>query len=248
MKKHNTVNSPKTAKDQFWIFGTHAVNEALANNARIKHLLLVTKNADRLLKIPQNLPRETVPKEKLDSILGKDAVHQGVALLVSPLENRDISYVFDKNTVIILDQVTDPHNIGAILRSAAAFDVDAVIMPEDNSCKETGTLAKTSCGAAEKIPIIRVPNLARAMDQLKQNGFWCVGFDGESKRELKDFQFSGKNAVIMGAEGQGMRRLTKENCDIILKISMSDAMESLNVSNAAAIVLYEAYKARLCKK
>ena len=245
MKKHNTVNSQKTTKNQFWIFGTHAVNEALANSARIKHSLMITKNADHSLAIPKNLPRETVTKEKLDALLGKDAVHQGVALLVSPLDDLDISYVFDKNTVIILDQVTDPHNIGAILRSAAAFAADAVIMPEDNSCKENGTLAKTSCGALEKVPLIRVPNLARALEQLKQNGFWCIGFDGESQNELKDFRFSGKNAVIMGAEGQGMRRLTKEKCDVILRISMSNAMESLNVSNAAAIVLYEAYKAKL---
>ncbi len=248
MKKHNHVILQRKSKNQFWIFGVHAVNEALSNNSRVKHSLLITKNADRSLTIPKNLPYEIVTKEKLDSLLGKDVVHQGVALLVSPLENNDISYAFDKNTVIILDQVTDPHNIGAILRSAVAFDIDAVIMPEDNSGKESATLAKTSCGAMEKMPVIRVPNLVRAIEQLKQNGFWCVGFDGESKNELKDFNFSGKNALVLGAEGQGMRRLTKENCDIILRISMSDAMESLNVSNAAAIVLYEAYKAKLSNR
>ncbi|OPZ79147.1 MAG: 23S rRNA (guanosine-2'-O-)-methyltransferase RlmB [Alphaproteobacteria bacterium ADurb.Bin438] len=244
MKKPNFNNN----KNQFWLFGNHAVCEALNNDNRIKHQLLVTKNTELNIKLPKTLRKEIVMKEKLDSLLGRDTIHQGIALLVSPLDSLDIEYAYDKKTVLILDQVTDPHNVGAILRSAVAFDIDAVILTDDNSAKESGVLAKSACGALERMPIIRVVNLKRAIEQLKSNDFWCIGFDGDGKRELKDFNFGNKTAIIMGAEGPGMRRLTKEACDEILRISMSPNMESLNVSNATAIALYESYTARISNK
>jgi 23S rRNA (guanosine2251-2'-O)-methyltransferase len=145
----------------------------------------------------------------------------------------------DGGVVLLLDQVTDPHNIGAILRSAAAFGALAVIVPEAGAPDETGVLAKSASGALEVVPLVRVTNLARAMDQLKELGFWCIGMDGHATNSIGDQKLPSRAAFVMGSEGDGMRRLTAENCDFVTKLPMSPAIESLNVSNAAAITLYE---------
>ena len=139
----------------------------------------------------------------------------------------------------MLDQVTDPHNIGAILRSAAAFEAAAVILPDANAPEESGTLAKSACGGLEIVPLIRVPNLVRAIETLKKVGFWVIGLDGSAKKTMAQDKLPAKTVFILGSEGDGLRRLTAENCDYMLKLPISDKMESLNVSNAAAIALYE---------
>ena len=141
-----------------------------------------------------------------------------------------------------MDQVTDPHNIGAILRSAAAFDAMAVVIPDAGAPEESAVLAKSACGALEIVPLIRVTNLARSMQQLKDAGFWCLGLDGYAKEYISDKKLPARTAFILGSEGDGMRRLTAENCDYTIKLPMSDKMESLNVSNAAAVALYEFYR------
>jgi 23S rRNA (guanosine2251-2'-O)-methyltransferase len=172
-------------------------------------------------------------------------VHQGIAAQLDALEEPDIEDIvrategLESARVVVLDQVTDPHNVGAIIRSAAAFGTAAVVMPERNSPPSTGTLAKAASGAIEHVPLVRVVNLARALDRLKQAGFWCVGLDAGATTALHAADLSGKVAVVLGAEGEGLRRLTREHCDLMVRIPISRGMESLNVSNAAAIALYE---------
>ena len=172
-------------------------------------------------------------------------VHQGVCARCSCLPNiflEDVLNRLDEQEpacFVILDQVSDPHNIGAITRSAAAFGVSGVILPENNSPSETGVLAKSASGALDLLPFIRVSNLVRALQILKEHHFWCIGLDGYATETLNTVKLPKRCAFIMGAEGDGMRRLTKENCDLLIKIPINTAIESLNVSNAAAVTFYE---------
>lgn len=240
-------NDRKTAKNQtngIWLYGYHAVTAALQNPQRKTYRLLLSKETASELPqklIPSGLNYETAGKAEFEQLLPKGAVHQGIAALVSalpPLYEEDIP---EKGTsvVVILDQVTDPHNVGAVMRSAAAFDADAVIVTERNAPEATGALAKSACGALELVPLITVSNLARTMQTLKERGYWCVGMDGAAKQTLRDAALPRKIALIMGSEGYGLRRLTAENCDFMVKLPISERMESLNVSNAAAIALYD---------
>jgi 23S rRNA (guanosine2251-2'-O)-methyltransferase len=237
-----------------WLYGIHAVLAALANPDRRAYRVIVSGEAEstlapRIATISQgrsDLPRtEILPRETLERLLPRGAVHQGVAAQLDALEESDIEDVIratealDSARVVVLDQVTDPHNVGAIIRSAAAFGTAAVIMPERNSPPSTGTLAKAASGAIERVPLVRVVNLSRALDRLKQAGFWCVGFDAGATTALHAADLSGKVAVVLGAEGEGLRRLTREHCDLMVRIPIGRSVESLNVSNAAAIALYE---------
>lgn len=223
-----------------WLYGKHACFAALANTNRKCKRLLVSKNmAEQLPHLPKNIQPKICDNKAIESNLPKDAVHQGIAMEVEPLKNIEIKNLLLQGNIIILDQVTDPHNVGAILRSAAAFNAEAVIIPKDNAVNESGTLAKSASGALEIIPIVRVTNLVRAMEILKENNYWCLGMDGSAKNNLAEINKSGKNALVMGAEGAGLRRLTAEKCDMLVKLPISDKVESLNVSNAAAIALYE---------
>ncbi len=206
--------------------------------------LYVTKETVAEMNLPKNVGVRIVDRKFLDSLVGQNAVHQGIVAKCEPLSPVDfkafVQSVKDKEKalVIILDQVTDPHNIGAIMRSAVAFNASAVIMPEVGAPSESGTLAKSASGATELIPLIRVSNLAHAMDALKKAEFWCVGLDGYAKDCITDHKLPRKCALVLGSE-DGMRRLTMENCDMVVKLPMNAAIESLNVSNAAAIAMYE---------
>jgi 23S rRNA (guanosine2251-2'-O)-methyltransferase len=180
-----------------------------------------------------------VSNAELSKILPAQALHQGIALSVEPLAEAEWEEILDAKRLLILDQISDPHNVGAILRSAAAFAIDALITTERNSASEGSIMAKAACGALDIVSIATVTNLAHTLDELKDNGFWCVGLDGEAKDSLHNFDPPEKIALVLGAEGKGLRRLTKERCDILLSIPMPGNMESLNVSNAAAITLYQ---------
>ena len=252
-KKHHkhSSGSEKSHGGSGWIYGQHAVASALKNPDRNCRRLIIT-DTDVLSQSMSNdcadkkIRPEIVDKKVMDSILGHGAVHQGIALLADALPEIFIEDILrqakNKSSahVLILDQVTDPHNIGAILRSAAAFGSMAVIVQDKNSPQMTGVLAKTASGAADIVPLVRVTNIARAMEQLKEAEFWCLGLDASGEKTLANCGLtSGKVALVLGAEGDGMRRLVAENCDLVVRLPIRNVIDSLNVSNAAAIALYE---------
>lgn len=237
----------------FWLYGIHAVLAALANPRRKIRRLDVTAEAARThaeaiaaARAARPLPdAEVVDKQDIERQLPPGAVHQGIAALVEPLPHMGIEDVArqgaarDRAVVVVLDQVTDPHNVGAILRSAAAFGALAVVVPDRHSPEETGALAKAASGALERMPVVRVTNVVRALGELKEAGFWTAGLAGESPFTMASQKLSGRIALVMGAEGEGLRRLTREHCDYLVRLPMTGEVESLNVSNACAVALYE---------
>jgi 23S rRNA (guanosine2251-2'-O)-methyltransferase len=239
---------------QVWIYGRHPVLAALANPERRAFRLLLTpeaaeRSAAELAALPQPPPQpEVVARERIAERLPAGAVHQGFLAAVSPLPDAAIEDIIaaaaQQGLVLALDQVTDPHNVGAILRSAEAFGAAGVIVTERHAPEETGTLAKAASGALERVPMARVVNLARALDQLKQAGFWILGLSERAERTLADANMDGGLVLALGAEGEGLRRLTLERCDLLVRLPMKGAMPSLNVSNAAAISLYELSRRR----
>jgi 23S rRNA (guanosine2251-2'-O)-methyltransferase len=222
---------------------------AIDNPARrIRRLLQASPDAEKAAQGggDRPLPRwETVDRGILDRVAGREAVHQGIAAQVDPLPETEIEDIAalaadrPEAKIVILDQVTDPHNVGAILRSAAAFGALAVVLTERNAAPESGVLAKAASGALEIVPLVRVTNLARAMEQLKAAGFWCAGLAAEGERTLAEARLSGRVALCLGAEGPGLRRLTRQHCDLLVRLPTRGPIGHLNVSNAAAVALYE---------
>lgn len=185
-----------------------------------------------------------VKPEEIERVVGRDGVHQGVAALVAPLEEWSVrNYIDDfgkkdRSVIVAFDQVSDPHNIGAVIRSAAAFGADAVLLTERGSPQQTAVLAKSSAGAIEVVKIIRETNLTQAIMKLKEKGYFCAGLAGEGGTDLREFKAPEKLVLVLGSEGEGLRRLTAEQCDWIIRIPIAEKMESLNVSNAAAVALF----------
>jgi len=242
-----------------WLYGVHPVSEALANKQRQIHRLATTPEMqDQIAGALRQAGRdhaytivlETFDRVSLERLLPTGAVHQGVAVLVEPLEPPDLIEICDRaesagaSLLLILDQVTDPHNVGAILRSAAAFGAQAVIVTERNAASESAVLAKSASGALEHVPLVPVTNLARAMAQLKEAGFWCIGLAAEASETLAEIDLSGRIAIVLGAEGAGLRRLTRDNCDKLARLPTQGPVGQLNVSNAAAIAIYEVARRR----
>jgi 23S rRNA (guanosine2251-2'-O)-methyltransferase len=227
-----------------WLYGVHPVAAALANPNRRLRRLLLTEEAEATLagivKPPFSIAPERTDRARLDQMLGHDTVHQGAALLADPLPQPTLTQVLERpGPVLILDQVTDPRNIGAILRSAAAFGVAGVITQDRNAPEETGALAKAASGALETVPVIRAVNLARTLVALKAANLWVVGLAADMPA-LRGTAFAQRRvALVLGAEGAGMRRLTRETCDELAGLAMPGSMESLNVSAAATVALYE---------
>lgn len=240
------------AAETVWLFGLHAVRDALANPRREKLRLVLTKNAaDRLgaEALEGGLAPEIVDPRKFDSHVPIDpgSVHQGAALEVRPLRWGSVAEVCiggdGAPLVVLLDRVTDPHNVGAILRSAEVFGARAVIAPLRHSAPETGALAKTASGALERQPYLRVGNLAEAMEELKSMGFTLIGLDGEATHTLAGAVTEAGTrpiGLVLGAEGPGLRDKTRDTCDTLARIPFAGAFGSLNVSNAAAVSLYAA--------
>jgi 23S rRNA (guanosine2251-2'-O)-methyltransferase len=223
------------------LYGWHPVTLALANPNRTIRKLWLTENAARRLaeeNIATRVTPELVRPDEIDRRLGPDAVHQGLLAEVEPLEGLGIEDLPQDGMVLVLDQITDPHNVGAILRSAAAFKVNAIITTNRHSPEATGVLAKSASGALELVPIIAVPNLARALNQLNDNGFMTVGLDSEGAENISAVPLSAPLALVLGAEGQGLRRLTRETCRVVARLDMPGEIKSLNVSNAAVLALY----------
>ncbi|EHL96986.1 RNA methyltransferase, TrmH family, group 3 [Acetobacteraceae bacterium AT-5844] len=229
-----------------WLYGLHAVAAALANPKRRARRLLLTADAEEALLArlprPWRLQAERVEKNRFQTFLTEDAVHQGAALLADPLPPADLEEAITASNgpVLLLDQVTDPRNVGAILRSAAAFGAAAVVMQDRNAPPETGALARTASGALEIVPVVREVNLSRTIQTLQKAGFWVMGLDGAAKRELAEAKPTDRRAaLVLGAEDTGLRRLQRETCDELVRLPMMPEVESLNVSAAATVALYE---------
>jgi 23S rRNA (guanosine2251-2'-O)-methyltransferase len=229
----------------YWLYGIHAVRAALANGERdIRRFAATAPALEKLGGQAQKrgLKPEILSPAELARLLPEGAVHQGAAVEVLPLDGITLEDYLarggPKRPLLLLDQVTDPHNVGAILRSGAAFEAGAVIAPRDHAPQETAALAKASSGGIEIVPLIYVTNLSQCMETLKKNGYWCAGLDGEAKQSIHEAKLGPATALVLGAEGAGLRRLTAERCDLLVRLPISSQMESLNVSNAAAIALY----------
>jgi 23S rRNA (guanosine2251-2'-O)-methyltransferase len=224
------------------LYGLHTVKAALANPARRIRRLMLTENAARRLTdddvtLP---PHEIVRPDVIAARLEPDAVHQGLLAEADPLPAPEIEELAPEGLVLVLDQVTDPHNVGAILRSAAAFAVRALVTTARHSPEATGVLAKSASGALELVPILTIQNLARGLEALKVGGFLAVGLDSSGEIDLAAAPLRAPLALVLGAEGKGLRQKTRETCDLVARLDLPGAIKSLNVSNAAALGLYVA--------
>jgi len=239
--------SPDSPRGTVWLYGLHAVAAALVNPARRLRRLLLTEEAEAALagrvKQPWPLAQERVERGRLEHLLGRDTVHQGAALLADLLTTPALAHVLERpGPVIVLDQVSDPRNVGAILRSVQAFGGAVVIVQERNAPEETGALAKAASGALEKVPLLRAVNLARTLVALKAAGLWVVGLDSGGAPLSGPALAQRRIVLVLGSEGEGLRRLTRETCDEVAGIAMPGSgggLDSLNVSAAAAVALYE---------
>ena len=259
-RKHDKKSTPpeqlqprsfSAPSDGLWLFGRHAVLAALENPSRIiKKLIISRRNHNQyreaLTEIHLNIRElnpEIVPVEQFEKIFAEGSVHQGIALLTTPLPTPYLDECCaitpdEKNLLLVLDQVTDPHNVGAIIRSAAAFGAKAIITTDRHAPLESGALAKSASGALETMPWVRVTNLSRAMDKLAEMGYWRIGLDGHAEQDIRNADYGRNIALIMGAEGKGIRKGTADHCDALVKLPIKRTVESLNVSNAAAVALY----------
>jgi 23S rRNA (guanosine2251-2'-O)-methyltransferase len=238
-KPRHATRRPDT--DRILLFGVHAVEAALANPKRTVVRLLATENAAHRLApllAKRGLTPEDASPRDLDRLLGPDAVHQGVALEAEPLPPTGLDEVSLEGILLVLDQVTDPQNVGAALRSAAAFGAAGLVLTERHSPPLQGVLAKAASGALDVVPVILVKNLAQALAELGELGFMRVGLAEEATEALEAAPLARPLALVLGAEGKGLRQLTKEHCDRLCRISTQSAFASLNVSNAAAIALH----------
>ncbi len=232
-----------TSKPRF--YGRHAVLAALDNPERTVRKIWGTREALNAIDLPQGLTVIYSEVADLGRMVPNDAPHQGMVIEVEPLEDIWLGDLLaqgadDLRPLLLLDQVTDPHNIGAILRSAAAFNALGIVTQDRHSPPESGTVARAASGTLEVVPWVRVVNLARALDEIGEAGFWRIGLAGEARETLSTAMGAARVALVLGAEGEGMRHNTAEHCDQLARLPISNAVESLNVSNAAAIALYAA--------
>lgn len=236
-QSHGTPNRPR-------LWGRHAVAAALDNPERMVLRAWATRDAAAFMRFPKAVAITLAEAADLARLVPADAPHQGVVIEVEPLEDVWLGGLLhdapERATLLVLDQVTDPHNVGAILRSAAAFGAVGIVTQDRHSPPESGALAKAASGALERVPWARVVNLARALEEIGEAGFWRIGLTGDAELELKDALGSARVALVLGAEGPGLRPNTREHCDSLARLPITEAVESLNVSNAAAIALYAA--------
>lgn len=247
----DTMKKQNPTPTSYWIHGIHAVHAALHNPNRT--ILKVIAGDQALLDELRPLTKlrkfhaELCDKAGFNKLLGPQAVHQGIAAQVQALPTVYLEDILTdpspRVSVAILDQITDPHNIGAIIRSAAAFGIRAVVAPQHNTSSALGVIAKSASGACEKVSMITVPNLARCLEELKKHGFWCVGLDGKGTQTTEALKKFEKIAIVLGAEGSGLRKLTQTHCDLTVRITTAPDFCSLNVSNAAAIAFFAIHPA-----
>jgi len=244
MRKGHRPSQASSNRPRFW--GRHPVSAALANPARTVRRVWGTREALAAFGgFPSDLPVTYAEVADLGRLVPQDAPHQGVVIEVDPLPDIWLADLLEESAnespdrpLIVLDQVTDPHNVGAVLRSAAAFNAIGIVTQDRHAPSESGALARSASGALETVPWVRVVNLARALDEIGEAGFWRIGLTGHTDRTLAQVIGSGRIALVLGAEGEGMRQNTEAHCDELAKLPISHKVESLNVSNAAAIALY----------
>jgi len=248
MRRKARASSSPHNKPRFW--GRHPVAAALANPERVVRKIWVTHEAASAFDFPKDLQVTFAEVADLGRLVPGDAPHQGIVAEVDPLEDLFLGDVLMQApegtlaTLLLLDQVTDPHNVGAILRSAAAFDALAIVTQDRHAPPESGALARAASGALEIVPWVRVVNLARALDEIGEAGVWRIGLAGDADTPLARALGPTRLALVLGAEGEGMRQNTAAHCDALARLPIGDRIESLNVSNAAAIALYAAREAR----
>src|SRR3982750_4056950 len=234
-QSHGTANRPR-------LWGKHAVTAALDNPQRKVLRRWATREAADLMQIPKEVPITLSEAPDLGRLVPHDAPHQGVVIEVEPLEDAWLDDLLtgapERAVLLVLDQVTDPHNVGAILRSAAAFGAIGIVTQDRHSPAESGALAKAASGALERVPWARVVNLARALEEIGEAGFWRIGLAGDAETDLKDALGPQRVALVLGAEGAGLRPNTRDHCDAVARLPISDPIESLKVSTAAGAALY----------
>lgn len=257
-RKHDTQNSTPSRPNSApagteWIYGRHATYAALGNPQRHNNrLIATTEAASRLREDFPSLQPEIVNRDTLDTMLPDHAVHQGVALLASTLQAIALEELLidlaSQAIIVVLDQVTDPHNVGAVLRSAAAFGAIGVVVQGRSAPPSSGALTKAASGAFDILPLVRVTNLARALKKIEAAGFWRIGLDGGAAQTIEEAPLNDRVALILGAEGSGLRRLTREACDHLVSISTPGKLKTLNISNAATVALYETVRRQTTAK
>jgi 23S rRNA (guanosine2251-2'-O)-methyltransferase len=239
-KSHHHQGTAKRPR----LWGRHAVAAALDNPRRSVVKAWATRDAAEFMQFPQEVPVTLADVADLGRLVPGDAPHQGVVVEVEPLEEVWLDELFadapDNAVLLVLDQVTDPHNVGAILRSAAALGAIGIVTQDRHSPPESGALAKAASGALETMKWVRAVNLARALEDIAEAGFWRIGLTGDADLELRDALGPKRVALVLGAEGPGLRPNTREHCDALARLPITDAVDSLNVSNAAAVALYAA--------
>ena len=236
-QSHGTPNRPR-------LWGRHAVAAALDNPDRKVVRAWATRDAATFMQFPKDLPVTLAEAPDLGRLVPHDAPHQGVVIEVEPLEDAWLDGLLgdapERAILLVLDQVTDPHNVGAILRSAAAFGAVGVVTQDRHAPPESGVVAKAASGALERVPWVRVVNLARALEEIGEAGFWRIALAGDAEMDLGEALGPQRVALVLGAEGAGLRHNTREHCDAVARLPITAAVESLNVSNAAAVALYAA--------
>jgi 23S rRNA (guanosine2251-2'-O)-methyltransferase len=239
-KSHQSHGGPQRPR----LWGRHAVAAALDNPERKVVRAWATRETAAFMQFPKDVAVTLAEASDLGRLVPHDAPHQGVVIEVEPLEDAWLDGILggadERAVLLVLDQVTDPHNVGAILRSAAAFGAIGIVTQDRHAPPESGVVAKAASGALERVPWVRAVNLARALEEIAETGFWRIGLAGDAEMELKDALGPARIAIVLGAEGAGLRPNTREHCDALARLPITDAVESLNVSNAAAVALYAA--------
>ena len=249
MKNKSGKTQKRLKNSIFWIYGYHATVAALRNSNRRKYELLITLDAQKRISQENNLNALNEVKQKIlsrveiDNLVGKNISHQGICLSVEKIQKKSIKeFISEQNekysTLVMLDQLEDSQNVGAIFRSALAFNIDGILLTENQSVSENGFIAKSACGGLDKVPFTYISNLSSAIKTLKDNGYWVYGLDGMAKKLINEIDFPNKTVLILGSESDGIRKITSSFCDELIKIKISDQLESLNVSNTAAVVFY----------
>jgi len=248
--KNKSKKIPKRQQNSiFWVYGYHATIAALRNPNRRKNELLLTSDAQKRivqekgLEIINEVKQKILTRVEIDNLVGKNINHQGICLSVEKIQKRTIKEflsVQDENnsTLVLLDQLEDSQNVGAIFRSALAFNINGILLTESQSVNENGFIAKSACGGLDKVPFTYISNLSSAIKTLKDNGYWVYGLEGKANKLIDEIDFPNKTVLVLGSESDGMRKITSSFCDELIKIKISDELESLNVSNTAAVAFY----------